>query len=142
MSAVASPAYVSERDKQIARYKEAKARLLGKPTIPPVVEPSARPKTLKELLIEGGFEPNPNARSGHDIICDVSAETGVTVQQILSPCRAHNVVAARHLAIYRVARERPDYSSPHLGRLFHRDHSTVLHAIRKMEAQFRAGGQS
>ncbi len=50
--------------------------------------------------------------------------------------RTHPLVDVRQLAMYEVRRQRPDLSFPVIGRWFGgRDHTTVMHAVRKIEAQ-------
>lgn len=75
------------------------------------------------------------------IIRAIARSHGVTWKEITSGCRIRHIVAARQTAMYEVRTRRPDLSLPQIGRLFGgRDHTTVLHAIRKIEAQ-RAGEQ-
>ncbi len=50
--------------------------------------------------------------------------------------RSKHIVAARQEAMYRVRKERTDMSLPMIGRVFGgKDHTTILHAVRKIEAQ-------
>jgi chromosomal replication initiator protein len=58
---------------------------------------------------------------------------GIPVEDICGPKRAAHIALARAVAIY-VARDMTDQSLPQIGRYFGRDHSTVLHAIRRIEA--------
>jgi len=55
---------------------------------------------------------------------------GITVDELLSRRMASKFVNARHKAIWRAAQE-TNYSLPRLGRLFHRDHTTILSALRR-----------
>jgi len=48
--------------------------------------------------------------------------------------RSHNVVEARQIAMY-LCRELTDLSLPKIGQAFGRDHTTVMHAVRKVSAQ-------
>lgn len=66
-----------------------------------------------------------------DIIKAVAAKHGLTVAQIKGHGRQKALTAARHEAISRVYAARPDLSLPQIGRIFHRDHTTILHAVRK-----------
>lgn len=65
------------------------------------------------------------------IIERVAQEHDVPSSFILSASRAHRAVAARDAAIRAVADERPGLSLPQIGRIFNRDHSTILHSLRK-----------
>lgn len=65
----------------------------------------------------------------------VGSWSGVTVEQILSPERTRAAVFARQHAMY-VAYLLTVRSLPELGRRFGgRDHTTVLHAVRKIDRQ-------
>lgn len=63
------------------------------------------------------------------LIEEVAKRHGLTAFDVVSRCREHRVVAARYEAIRIVHAARPTMSSPQLGRLFNRDHSTVLYAL-------------
>ena len=56
----------------------------------------------------------------------------VTVSDMLSKRRSRTVVLPRHVAIF-LAKEMTNYSLPEIGKAFgNRDHTTVLHAYRKI----------
>lgn len=70
---------------------------------------------------------------GHAIraIIDLVARMhGATHEEVMSRSRQHHIVIARQAAICAVAHKRPDYSLPMLGRIFRRDHTSILHALR------------
>lgn len=67
------------------------------------------------------------------IIMEVAIAHGVSYEDILGRSRARHLVAARHEAIYEVRKRRPHLSLPQIGRIFKRDHTTILHALRRME---------
>jgi len=60
---------------------------------------------------------------------------GISIKDVRSPGRKKKIVMARHEAIAAIRRIRPDLSLPAIGRFFNRDHTTILHAIRKFEGQ-------
>lgn len=67
------------------------------------------------------------------IIERVAAHYGMSADDIRSERRDAPTVWARHVAMW-LARETTCYSLPRLGRLFGaRDHSTVLHAVRRID---------
>ena len=73
------------------------------------------------------------------IIASVAEEHGVTVAEIIGPRRNAWIVKARWEAIKRVSLE-TGWSLPRIGRCFgNRDHTTVLHALRKMGVDYRSG---
>ncbi|MFG0287796.1 MAG: helix-turn-helix domain-containing protein [Rhodopirellula sp. JB044] len=66
----------------------------------------------------------------------VARQLGVKSSEMRSGSRRQNIVRARSLAMW-LSRKLTDSSLTHIGDAFGgRDHSTVLHAIRKMEASF------
>ena len=73
----------------------------------------------------------------HQIIREISAATGsdVTVADVMGRSRYQYIVDVRHLAMVEVAKRFPWMSYPQMGRLFGgRDHSTIMHALRKFGA--------
>ncbi len=66
------------------------------------------------------------------IVESVAARHGVPVWEILSPKRTQRVVRARDEAIAEVVEARPHWSYPTVGRLFGRDHATVIHSLQKL----------
>jgi chromosomal replication initiator protein len=63
-------------------------------------------------------------------IARVAARHGVTVREVLGSARSGLIVEARHAAMVEVRLEFGD-SAAAIGRLFNRDHTTVLYALRK-----------
>ena len=72
----------------------------------------------------------PDARQVQEA---VAARLGISVETILSPSRSAAVARARQLAMY-LTRQLTDLSLPAIAQAFNRrDHTTVIHAIRKVE---------
>lgn len=69
----------------------------------------------------------------------IAAErSGISIGQILSNCRSADIVRPRHCAMY--AAWRAGKSLPVIGRAVGgRDHTSVLHAVRKVERAIAAG---
>jgi chromosomal replication initiation ATPase DnaA len=65
----------------------------------------------------------------------VAAFHGVSFEDILGPRRDRKTVAARFDAIAAVHKARPDLSLPQMGRHFHRDHTSILHALSRRAGQ-------
>jgi chromosomal replication initiator protein len=81
-------------------------------TITPAVAPPLEPRQVQEA---------------------VATRLGLSVEQLLSPSRTAPVARARQLAMY-LTRELTDLSLPAIAQAFNRrDHTTVLHAIRRVE---------
>lgn len=74
-----------------------------------------------------------------EIIKEVSELTGVSVAEIKSNRRSKHIVRARFLIWWR-ARQETFYSLPEIGRRTGgKDHTTVLHGVRKFEAALAKG---
>lgn len=83
----------------------------------------------------------PGRKSVRMIILETALRHGVSAEDILGPSRIRVIVAARHEAIWRARKERPDLSLQQVGREFAgRDHTTIIHAERKIDAQRAAEG--
>lgn len=68
---------------------------------------------------------------------EVADQTGFTAQQIVGPQRHVDLVAARHYLMWRLRRE-TTWSLPEIGRfLGGRDHTTVLHGVRKWDQRLK-----
>lgn len=68
-----------------------------------------------------------------DLIGFIAAKHGVTISAIKGESRQDVIVAIRHEAMALVYVRRPDLSLPAIARFFgNRDHTTILHAVRKM----------
>ena len=68
------------------------------------------------------------------IIEEAAALFGVPVADLIGPARTRTLVCARQAAMY-VCRVRTNESLPVIARAFHKhDHTTVMHAVRKVEA--------
>ncbi|KAB2912699.1 MAG: hypothetical protein F9K29_18235 [Hyphomicrobiaceae bacterium] len=68
------------------------------------------------------------------VIETVAAESGLSIDILLSPLRTREAVAARQKGLY-LAHCISGKSLPEVGRRFGgRDHTTVLHAVRKIRA--------
>jgi chromosomal replication initiator protein len=86
----------------------------------------------RELLSVGSRRPNPT--SVEDIQRAVCGHFRLTNADLLSKDRHRSVAFARQVAMY-LCRQRLKCSFPELGRAFgNRDHTTVMSAVRRMEA--------
>ncbi|OCP04413.1 hypothetical protein BBX50_25560 [Ensifer sp. LC11] len=73
-------------------------------------------------------------RPVREIVEDVLAGyPGIRWEEIIGVGRERRLVEPRHRCMSAVYQERPDLSLPALGRIFHRDHTSVLHAVNKRE---------
>jgi chromosomal replication initiation ATPase DnaA len=74
-----------------------------------------------------------------DIVNEVLKKyPGVTWEDLISVRRTRVFIKPRHMAMTAVHEQRPDLSFPAIGRIFGgRDHTTILHAVRKTQAERR-----
>ena len=61
----------------------------------------------------------------------VAGHYALTCAELLGPCRLPHIVRARHIAML-LCLEMLGASLPEVGRWFHRDHTSVLHARERM----------
>ena len=86
-------------------------------------------KVIEEVKsISPGLNPTPPM-----IIQTVSNFYSVPVDQIMSDRRSKDTVQPRQMAMYLV-RKMTNYSLPEIGKVFGRDHTTVMHACDKIDS--------
>lgn len=78
----------------------------------------------------GAQKKTPN--SVECIIYSIEQETGVTFEQMCGTSRKREIVYARHYTMYLI-KERLKWAWVHIGKLFNKDHSTVIHAVKNVE---------
>ncbi len=90
-------------------------------------------KTLHDLVRIG----EPRSIKVEEIQQVICKHFSVTKADLLSSCRARTLVRPRQIAMY-IAKVLTGRSLPEIGRRFgNRDHTTVLHAVRKIEDMVR-----
>jgi chromosomal replication initiator protein len=70
-----------------------------------------------------------HARQIVDNVCDFY---GLTIAQVKGKCRLRGYVKARFVSIY-IIRKRTGLTLKEIGRLFHRDHTSIIHAVQTIE---------
>lgn len=72
------------------------------------------------------------------VVLDTACQIfGITLEDMCGPARKRPLVEARQMTMY-VMRELTDFSYPAIGEQFGgRDHTTVLHAVRKITDQMK-----
>lgn len=70
--------------------------------------------------------------SGRDVLLICSDKLRIPMKTLISKDRHKRIARARQ-ACYYVARHTTGLSYPELGKLFHRDHTTILYGVRTME---------
>lgn len=96
-----------------------------------------RPKIAERVLVGARHVwptgPGKSPRSAiADMIDSVSKATGITAFDILSDRRMRPIAHARQAAMWLV-RHCTHLSMPQIARHFHKDHTTVLHAVFKVD---------
>jgi chromosomal replication initiator protein len=86
-------------------------------------------EAVRELLADGQLTSGRDRVQG--IVERVAATFGVKPRDVLGPGRQRSVLVSRQVAMY-LAREAAKLSLPAVGAAFGRDHTTVLHACRKV----------
>lgn len=92
-----------------------------------IAEKDGKIAELKETLKDMETGARVSARG---TMAEVSKRRDMPLAALLGPSRAQSVVIARYEAIYEVARRCPWMSLSEIGRLFGRDHTTIIHALR------------
>lgn len=72
----------------------------------------------------------PKPQTGRSIQLEYCERYGITLTDMLGPCRAKRFAVPRQEAMAEV-RKRLGWSYPRIGKLFGKDHSTILWACRK-----------
>ena len=86
---------------------------------------------LSDLLTD--TEPKP--RTDAELLAEIASILGFEVDALKGKSRQRPLVTARQIAMY-VFREQTDLSYPSIARLFGgRDHTTVIHAVEKIQRQ-------
>jgi chromosomal replication initiator protein len=98
-------------------------------------------ETVQSVL---GRLPSPSSRPPREASLETiqnaaAAAFGLTRERLLARDRSPKVALARQIAMY-LARELTEVSLPEIGRGFARDHSTVLHAHKRIAADVASGG--
>lgn len=84
-----------------------------------------------------GVADRPMWPSTRRIIDQVAAHYSVSKVQLLGSARAAHIALARHMAMH-LCRELHGHSLPRIGSAFNRDHTSVLHAVRRIAALLEA----
>ena len=94
--------------------------------------------TMAESLLSDLFSDQaPKIRTDEELLAEIAAYLGFTVEALRGKNRQRPLVTARHEARY-VFRELTDLSYPAIARLFGgRDHTTVIHAVDKVQRMMK-----
>ncbi len=89
--------------------------------------------SLAEDAIKDVFRENPGLNPTPDLIIkEVAKYYNISAEKLLSNTRSKEMVLPRQVSMYLV-RNLTKCTLPEMGRIFSRDHTTVLHSINKIE---------
>ena len=86
----------------------------------------------RSFIAEFVGSEEPTSVTVDRIFSIVEQKLGVSKSELIGPSRTKNIVAARHVAVYLI-RNVTDISLPHIGRIFNRDHTTVMSSCTAVE---------
>ncbi|MGH3825958.1 MAG: helix-turn-helix domain-containing protein [Pseudonocardiaceae bacterium] len=100
---------------------------------------AAHQSPLHDELAEVAFRELASAEPGalvraSTVMVVASEYFGVTIEELRGARGVNAVAHARQVAMY-LCRELTELSLPQIGRAFDRDHTTVMHAVRKVHGQ-------
>ena len=87
-----------------------------------------------DALVFKVLDPGQLAREPKRIIARVAEAFGLTYADIVGDRKTAPVIRARWAAIAAVREAWPNLPLKRLGVIFHRDHTSILHALRKIKA--------
>ncbi len=140
--AAAAPGNLRKLEGALTRVS-ALASLLGESPSAELVRKALGdpPSPTESAPLADGHPRSSTAEQVTEIQNAVCRVLHVSVADMRSPRRAVNVVRARQLAMY-TARKRTDLSLSEIAGCFERDHSTVLHSIRRIERDLEPGSDN
>jgi chromosomal replication initiation ATPase DnaA len=89
-------------------------------------------KQVATVMAVKSEPPTDVADPLHKIMAEVSEETGIPIMHLRGPRRNAPLAKARAYGWWR-SREETGASLPQIARVWHRDHTTVIHGIRMHE---------
>lgn len=126
---------MASTDQLHAQAKAARDRLMRGKLTAVVLEPRPNEVQLVEPTAPASYGPAPlnmlSAPSWRFLLALACVRFGVTAKEVLGPCRRKVVVSARYEAMALIY-QHTQQSFPGVGRLLHRDHTTVLHGVNKL----------
>lgn len=140
-----NPGHVSailkhERGKKYAaRMAEERKQADAAPRKGPSAEAKRRADDILRSAFPGVMGPNGQAVLD-EVIGDVTAETGITREQILGVNRTQPVANARQLTMW-ICHTKHGLSASEIGRLMDRDHTTVAYGINAVDERMKEQDQ-
>lgn len=95
---------------------------------------------VQSILHTDGATRDDSSTHPDAILSTTAQMFATTVEDLRGPSRTHEMVRARQAAMY-LCRELTDLSLPRIGEIFERDHTTVMHALRKVNQRMNSDRQ-
>lgn len=140
------PQYSSSAEMRAA-YAARRRRLMGERPAPIEIEPPkpipVRPLPPTWKRVEITFSAHVDAYNIHlaeqasprSYIKRRAIELGTAYRHVVGDSRHLPIIPIRHLLMWETKQQYPLMSLVQIGKLFNRDHSTVIHAVRKIERE-------
>lgn len=96
----------------------------------------AKPKRNRDYIFVPQVGPNPFLRRpgrAMSVCASVARDYGLTLDDLIGACRIRHIAKARFVC-YRLLRNL-GLSTPHIGRILDKDHSTVVHGLQRFDAE-------
>lgn len=124
---------------QRTRSYSATSRMTGFPEIT-IRELMAPPPPRPSTFVYTPPQVPSTALTVKEVIMLCCAEEGMSYQDIIGPSQTYRIAHPRQRFMWVVRKAKPNASLPEIGRRFGgRDHTTILHGIRKVESRLLAG---
>jgi chromosomal replication initiator protein len=123
----------SKFDQSVRELEGALVRVMAWSTLTgQPIDVSLAERALSDLIPQTENEIPPNL-----ILEETAQYFSLSTADLLSKSRSRPLTQARHIAMY-LMRECTGLSLVKIGELFHRDHTTALHGIKKIEDEMRS----
>ena len=132
-SSASSPVFIPRKPDIKPAKEPTKLAIKPRPEAPKVDSVAELVAKYREIKTPQGHERIVETQH---VVAAIAKRYGVTFNDIIGPSRKAKIVSARYEAIITVAQLRNLWSLPQIGRFFgDRDHTTILHCIKKMAVQ-------
>ncbi len=112
----------------------------GERTVVPVTmlappKPEPKPPVVRRIIVDYPSRPHVDGPSPETIITAILTATGISLYEYLREGRCNiKISRARQMGYWLAKRVRPDMSLNEFGRMFRKDHTTILAGARRGEA--------
>ena len=121
---------------EVAFLRECATAQIGADKIAPMIGRSVAAVRMKRCKLGIRYQYHISASASRVSVARIQSEVakhfGVTAERMAGRGRGKGVIRPRQVAMF-FAREVAGKSFPKIGHIFGRDHSTVIHAVRKVE---------